>query len=246
MTSNIPQRAPIPRPEAGSRSGQGLVEYALLLVLVTIGLVLVLQIFGISVRDVYCQAASAIRGEQVCADREACVDEFEASRDAWRDRSGAWTVEGGRLCTSGVALSFNQCSMRAGERDYTVRLSGADLAQGNGYGIFFRTSDSEGAYDGYTFQYDPGYAGGAYIFRKWVNGRELSPFAVNRVPGKQWHNSPHEVEVVVEGDEFTAYVDGEAVLTGVDGTYTEGGIGLRSWDNTRVCFERFAIGDAPR
>ncbi len=229
-----------------SMLGQGMVEYGLLLVLVTVGLVVVLQLFGISVRDVYCDAATAFKGESACNEREECVDEFASAGNAWENRSGKWRVKNDQMCTANTALSFNACSLQTNKKDYTVKLDSAELAKGNGYGVFFRVTRPDGAYNGYTFQYDPGYAGGAYIFRKWVNGRELSPFAVNRAPGKQWHNSPHDVEVVVDGDTFTAYVDGEAVLTGVDDTYAEGGVGLRSWDSTRVCFERFALGEVNR
>lgn len=235
----------VPTPTHFER-GQGFVEYGLLLVLVGIGIILILQLFGISVRDVYCEAATAFGGENACAEREECADEFESASNAWNNRSGRWNVENGQMCTSNYAITFNACSMASNSKDYSVKLDGADLTQGDGYGIFFRTTKPDGEYNGYTFQYDPGYGGGSYIFRKWVNGRELSPFAVSRTPGRQWHNNPHDVEVVVDGDTFTAYVDGEAVLTGVDDTYSEGGVGIRSWDSTQVCFDRFALGDVPK
>jgi len=100
--------------------------------------------------------------------------------------------------------------------------------------------------NGYVFQYDPGYYPGAFIIRKWVNGRELSaPIAVAKAPGYDWYSSPRDIEVVVEGDTFTAYVDGVEVLTATDSTYATGGSGLRNWDSTKVCFDQFGMQSAP-
>ncbi len=228
-----------------SSPGQGFVEYSLLSALVTIGIILTLQLFGISVRDLYCDANTALGGESACIQQESCVDDFTNDDGPWKTRKGEWEVEDGQLCTSKRAITFNTCSMDHGEEDYTVKVDGANLTEGKGYGIFFRMTKPDKKYNGYTFQYDPGYHGGAFIFRKWVNGRELKPFAVKRARDYDWHDTSHDVEVFVQGDTFTAYIDGEAVLTGTDDTYSEGGIGLRSWDGTEVCFERFAIGPAP-
>lgn len=226
--------------------GQGLVEYALLLALIAIGVVLILQLFGISVRDVYCDAAAALGGGEACAEQERCVDDFVGDGGEWNNRWGKWEVKDDQMCTSHGALSFNGCTMNDGSsnKDYTIKLDGATLKRGNGYGVFFRTTKPDKRFNGYTFQYDPGYAGGAFIFRKWVHGRELRPFAVTSARGYDWYNTPRDIEIVVKGNTFTAYIDGEAVLTGTDDTYSEGGVGLRSWDGTQVCFDRFAIGSA--
>jgi hypothetical protein len=58
-------------------------------------------------------------------------------------------------------------------------------------------------------------------------------------------STPRDIEVVIKGDTFTAYINGEAVLTGIDDTYSEGRAGLRTWNATEICFDRFAIGSAP-
>jgi hypothetical protein len=100
--------------------------------------------------------------------------------------------------------------------------------------------------NGYSFQYDPGYYPGSFIFRKWVNGREIAtPFAVSKAPGFDWYSAPRDVRVVVKGDTFTAYVDGQPVLTAQDSTYTSGGTGLRTWDSTQVCFDQFGLNSLP-
>ena len=58
--------------------GQGLVEYALLVSLLVIGIVLVLNLFGLSVSDVYCNVSKSISGSQeVCtAEKVYCEDTF--------------------------------------------------------------------------------------------------------------------------------------------------------------------------
>ncbi len=232
------------RPE----KGQGLVEYALLVALVAIAIILVLQLTGVRLSDVYCSVASGITGEETCAQGEEnyCSDDFSSEKlDGWDTLTGAWKTDDGRACTRGTALAFNECSLNMDAADYTVNLEGAALTKGNGYGIVFRATDTGGKFNGYTFQYDPGYGGGAFIFRKWVDGRELSPFAVAPAKGFDWYGSPKDIQLVVNGDQFTAYVDGQPVLTGTDSTYKEGGVGLRSWDGSEACFDDFDISPVP-
>lgn len=224
--------------------GQGLVEYALLVALLTVGLILVLQISGVRLSDVFCTIGSTLTGEDTCNEEGtiACSDDFSDGMKDWESQNGAWKAEDGRVCTSGVATTFDNCSASLNLTNYTINLKDVELTKGNGYGVFFRTTiDKKGKYNGYTFQYDPGYAGGAFIFRKWVNGKELAPFAVAPAKGFDWYGSGKDVSISVNGDEFTAYVDGKAVLTGKDSSYTEGGAGLRSWDGSNVCIDEFNI-----
>jgi hypothetical protein len=124
--------------------------------------------------------------------------------------------------------------------DYTITVNGAVLNQGNGYGIWFRATNVEKV-NGYTFQYDPGHGYGAFIMRKWVNGNELSPFAVAYAPGYNWTTTPRQVQIVAKGNTFTAYVDGKQVLQGTDSTYTQGGVGFRTWDNTTARFGNISV-----
>lgn len=49
------------------------------------------------------------------------------------------------------------------------------------------------------------------------------------------------VSVVVQGSEYTAYVDGVKVLTGTDKTFKSGGVGLRTWDGTEATFTEFTV-----
>lgn len=226
--------------------GQGLVEYGLLIALVAIGVILVLQMFGISVQDIYCQAATSLGGGESCQiESEYCKDDFAGNMDDWDNLYRPAAVQNGQLCMNRYSMMFNKCSIKENDSDYSVNISGANLNRGNGYGVYFRTTNDHRRQNGYIFQYDPGFRGGAFLFRKWINGRETAPFARAYVPGYQWHGKPRNVQVVVEGNTFTAYVDGEVVLTASDDTYTEGGAGFRTWNGTEVCFDDFFLGTLP-
>ncbi|MFZ5819132.1 MAG: family 16 glycoside hydrolase [Chloroflexota bacterium] len=235
-----------------SQRGQGLGEYALLLVLVAIGVLLLLQLMGISVREAYCRTIEAITGSPACAPQEYCGDDFTGGMDAWRTALGQPTSQDGKLCLQDENRTFNNCSMEQGQGDYVIRMDDVVLDKGNGYGVFFRTTDTSDGASGYIFQYDPGmkYHGyapnGAYIIRRWVNGREVwTPIAAAPLPDGSVYDTPHDIEIIVEGDTFTVNVDGQQVLQATDSTYDSGGVGLRSWDSTQVCSGGYSLLPAP-
>jgi hypothetical protein len=160
---------------------------------------------------------------------------------AWTIVNGNWRNENGQLCGGGRE---GRIFVPLSERNYVINVRMALLQQGNGYGIYFRATNFDRV-DGYTFQYDPGYSPGAFLFRKWVRGNELSPFARNNAPGYTWHNVSRQIRIEVNGNTFTAYVDGQRVLTGSDNTYTYGGVGFRTWDATQVCFDDLTVDPLP-
>lgn len=214
--------------------GQGLIEYALLIALVSSVVILSLSVMGIGVKDIYCGIVENLGGSDVC--RSAFAEDFSDISD-WVSSWGKWDNSNDELCGSRWGGIFNEDF--SGD-DYTVNVGKANLAQGKGYGVYFRTQDYKKP-NGYIFQYDPGWGGGAFLFRKWVNGHELSPFAVQRAPGFDWHGEDHNIQLVVEGDTFKAYVDGQEMLSASDSTYSEGGVGFRVWDRTKVCFDDLSI-----
>jgi hypothetical protein len=229
-----------------STKGQGLVEYVLIAALIISGVLIALEMTGYTLREAYCRAAEGLGSEKACAESEEeiyCEDDFTGS-DGWPSQYGRWTNEDGQLCTGRNAKSYSACSesMKNNE-DYSIKLDGAQLDKGNGYGLFFRGTDLDKRTDGYIVQYDPGWGGGSIIMRKWINGKETPPFAVKKMPGYDWYGEPHDMQLDVEGDTFTFILDGEEVLVGKDDTYTEGGVGLRSWDGTEVCFDNISIGE---
>ena len=224
--------------------GQGLTEYVLILASIVVGALLVLELTGYSVRDVYCTAARGLGAEDVCAGEQVyCQDDF-VNLDNWETNWGTFTNQDGQICTSGSAKNYNTCSQNMDNMsDYSVTLTDAQLNAGNGYGVFFRGTDLDGRTDGYIVQYDPGWGGGSIIMRKWIDGRELPPFATYRMPDYDWYSEPHDLRVDVNGNTFTVYLNDEKVLVGEDDTYTEGGVGLRSWDSTEICLDGIAISE---
>lgn len=226
------------RREHSDARGQALTEYILLIGLLLLVCVLGLASLGVSVRDMYCAVAVALGMDASCTNY--LYDDF-SDLDGWDIDRGDWRIDDGQLCAGpGEGRIFRDVSAD----DYVINIDSATLFQGNGYAVFFRVTNPP-RFNGYSFQYDPG-LGGAFVFRKWVNGRELwPPFAKARVKGYDWWNTPRQIKLVIKGDTFAAYVDGEPVLTATDATYSEGGIGLRTWNNTIVCLDDLSVTRIP-
>jgi fructan beta-fructosidase len=227
--------------------GQGLAEYGLLLTAVALTAVGILSLLGVQVSDLFCQVADELGGEGSC-DNLLFFDDFSDGGAQWHSFFGHddnWTFNDGdnpNLCHTGSGGDVILADGSEGS-DYTINTD-ANLSSGNGYGLFFRTSQNDnGRIEGYTFQYDPGYGGGQFIMRKWVNGYELwPPFATANAPqGYDWRNVDRQVEVDVSGTVFTAKIDGEEVLVGSDDSYTEGSAGLRAWSSSQACFDNFSV-----
>lgn len=214
-------------------AGQSFTELAILLGLVAAVVVVGLTLTGEGTRDALCRTASAFGVE--CGD--LLRDDF-SSLDNWSIQNGRWQIRDGRLCIDGPGRIYRPLD----RNDYVINVDLARITKGNGYGIFFR--DSGGAkFNGYSFQYDPGYGRGAFIIRKWINGNELSmPIArVDAPRGYDWYGADRQVQVEVRGDTFTAYIDGQPVVQARDRSFTSGGIGFRSWDNTSACFDNLSV-----
>lgn len=229
------------------KQGQGLAEYGLLIMAVALTTVAILSLLGVRVGDVICQVAEGIGVGEAC-NNLLFSDDFSQGADKWHSIFGkddSWTFTEGddpKLCYTGSGSDFLMADGSEGS-DYVVKTD-ANLITGNGYGVQFRTTQNDnGRLEGYTFQYDPGYRGGQFIMRKWVNGYELwPPFAAASPPsGYDWHDVERQAEVHVEGNTFTAVMDGEEVLVGQDDTYTKGDAGLRIWSSGNACFDNFSV-----
>jgi Flp pilus assembly pilin Flp len=232
--------------------GQGLVEYVLLLALLAIGAVLVMSLMGISVSDAYCRAANAISPGKACKELQTyCQDNFEGDTKGWKPINGNTSTRNGKMCFSNYMQTLNQCSMKIPESDYDINMNGVVLTQGNGYGVYFRSTLDSNGLDGYAFQYDPGATGngnkkGALLIRRWINGVEVStPIAIAPLSGSTTYNVPHDFKINVKGDTFTVFMDGKQILNAKDSTYPSGGTGLRSWDSTSACFDDFSVNQTP-
>ena len=230
--------------------GQGLVEYALILVLVVIAVVIVLTVTGNSVSDVYCSVLRGLGSDsETCgaASSAYCDDGFNNLSDWEFVRSGEdkWHTQGGQMCMTADSYrdyAYSTCSKDLPVDDYVIHLTGAELSQGPGYGVFFRLQEYDDTPTGYAFQYDKGSSG--FVFRRWTNGTEKTIAYRKMGSDYNWYDVSRDIEIRVKGSEFKAYVDGEWVLTATDSAYSSGGAGFRTWWDTNVCFDSMDISAA--
>jgi hypothetical protein len=171
-------------------------------------------------------------------------DNFSGKGDLkkWRLVGSTWTKDDGALLAGYPRPKGEERAFAEGVRgaDLTIKTK-ATLFQGDGYGLIFRaTGDLE---TGYTFQFEPGYEGGQFTMRKWVNGYELWPPIASAKPSKgfDWDGVEHEIQLDAAGSSFTAKIDGKAVLQARDSSYSSGGVGLRVWGSTQAAFDSFAV-----
>ncbi len=227
------------RKKSNFQVGQGLVEYILLLgiALMTFGS---LHMLGFTVRGAYCSVTDLFGIRPAVCDSILLWEADFTDLESWNITQGrGWMLQDGRMLITqpGEHRAFTGDDSW---EDYTVHVGDAVLYEGAGYGVYFRVSD-EPDINGYAFQYDPGYAD-SFIIRKVVDGRELHPpIAVSRAPaGFAWYNTPHQIQIEVRGDTYTAYVDGTEVVTATDESNPTGRIGLRGW-RTDAEFENLSV-----
>ena len=243
---SYPFQKPINQKSLLSQSGQGLVEYALIIVGVVLVVILAITFFGEEISEVYCQVTGELGGDDCTVESASyCSDEFKNNKGWEFTRSGedSWTFDEGAMCMSKNTYkdyAFNTCSQELPSDDFVIRLSGASLTQGSGYGVFFRLQDVSTEPSGYAFQYDKG--AGGFVFRKWTDGKEKT-IKYQRAPDFDFYAEKHDIEVHVKGEMFQAYIDGELILEASDSTYPmgNGGVGFRTWGNARTCFDGFAV-----
>ncbi len=232
-------------------SGQGLLEYGLIMALAVVALILILQLFGISLRDVYCAVVSMFSSSGTCAisakPAALCEDDFSQGLTGWQSTGSAPQIKSGNFCWRSTQ-TFNQCSMEKELRDYVIHLEDVVIDQGSGFGVFFRTTFGQQGASGYVFQYDPGmksygFSNGAFLIRRWMNGKEIwKPIAQAEIPADfAVYNTPHDIDIVIQGATFTVLIDGEKILEVTDHVYKDGGVGFRAWSNTTACTSHFSI-----
>ena len=233
--------------------GQGLVEYGLILILVALVVILAITQLGNTTRDKVDEVSSALDAEFTPGPDQGTYCESDmTSSDGWQYEGAgtdSWQIIDGKMCRdtkNQMGFAYSQCSqteqMRNAE-DYVIYIEDVVLSKGDGFGIMFRLQDYDANPNGYAFQYDPGMHG--IVFRKWVNGWEIwNPLAFKQLDNYEWYDVPRDIKISVEGKTMKAYIDGELMLTAKDDTYSSGGVGLRTWSNTLVCFEDFSINEA--
>ncbi len=236
------------------QSGAETLEFLVVVFLLAIAVIPALYLFAPSLKNTICNIVNSISGTTSdCAGGAATIfqDDFSTCPGAWGSLTGSLSCVDGRKC-SGVNQNVLTLANDTNGQDYTISTN-AQLKSGNGYGIVFRASGpsvgNAKPTNGYSFQYDPGL--GKLVFRKYVNGVEKEPFASYKPtepPAYDWWGGPRDIKVVVKGNTFTAYVDGQQMLEATDNDFTSGQAGLRTWygndkagRGNQSCFDDFKV-----
>lgn len=244
-------------------SGQGIVEYALIMVLVSLVTVGSMSAMGVNMRDVYQNVADAFGGNQGSiinpdgpigqALRNFYANTFDEDMNDWSTAEwrklfgGRWRVQDGKLIGDRDAAAFLDNFNRD---NYTLTATGIkfdnDKKNWLGGQLFFR-ADPE-TRDGYVFQIEKrNYGKDTQIyFRKYVNGYQIDPpLASAPIPaGFDWDN-PTDIQIKVDGDTFTAYMDGGEVLQTTDSSYKSGTVGVASNQGSMMEIDDILIDENP-
>lgn len=226
--------------------GQGLVEYVLLLLLLGSAIILALSISGVSLSELY---ADAVDGLGLSGTDAACAVLGQAGEDWQAFKDGFW--KGGIAQVDG---RYAVCPLCGGllpgnpGSDYSIDMSGVTIQNiqptWNGYGVSFRSNYDKGGLDGYMFEVEQVNKNkpAQIYFSKWVNGKQIQPpLSIATAPANfDWENPP-DFQVEVQGDTFTAYLDGKQMLTAKDSTYKEGGVGAISNHGTQLTFDNLVV-----
>jgi hypothetical protein len=232
--------------------GQGLIEFALIIAMLAITTMLSLNLMGVSIQETYAKIIEALTGDNICQTYYA--NSFDNYLDDWKrlKTPGFWKgnfkIKDGQLIGDPLgALMLNQYS----GSDYLINITDPQLKQTsttwNGYGVIFRADyDKNDRLDGYMFEVekvdknDPG----LMYFSKWENGYQIKPpLSAVKVPPKFDWNKPGDLSVSVQGNTFTAYLNGEKVLETQDNTYDAGKVGIAVNAGSRLFLNDFGIND---
>jgi len=221
--------------------GQGIVEYAVILGLIALVVVLALGAMGISVGDVYAAVVKALGGEVSCktyyhSDFGREIPSWIEIKNSFWGKFGSWQVKDGKLVSprSGAMLLNGYSGS-----DYNISLSGIRLANQssawNGYGVMFRSSlDAKNRLNGYMFEFErrtPNEPVTMY-FSYWVGGTQvvMNPPGKMVIPANSGWDNPANLTVSVQGNTFVASMNGKKIMEATDpkNLYTEGAVGVAS------------------
>ncbi len=241
------------RIQVARRRGQGIVEYAVILGLIALVVVLALGAMGISVGDVYAAIVKALGGEVDCktyyhSDFGTPPTWTEIKNTFW-GKYGQWQVKDGKLISprSGAML-LNEYS----GSDYNISLNGIRLANQssawNGYGVMFRSSlDAKNRLNGYMFEFErrtPKEPVTMY-FSYWVGGKQvvMTPPGKMTVPANSGWDNPANLSISVQGNTFVASMNGKKIMEATDpkNLYTDGAVGLASNAGSSIVVDDVAV-----
>lgn len=235
------------------RKGQGIVEYAVILGLIALVVVLALGAMGISVGDVYAAIVKALGVEVDCktyyhSDFSTPPSWTEIKNSFWGNY-GHWQAKDGKLISprSGAMLLNNYSGS-----DYNISLNGIRLANKtaswNGYGVMFRSSlDAKSRLNGYMFEFERRTVREpvTMYFSYWVGGKQvvLTPPGKMVIPPKSGWDNPANLTISVQGNTFVASMNGKKIMEAADpkNLYTEGAVGVASNLGSSIVVDDMAV-----
>lgn len=143
----------------------------------------------------------------------------------------------------GKVLELKGRLVKTGEsnwKDYTVETEFkiSNAGEHEGPEVLFRMQDDDNYY---VFWTETQPTGTNYILAKFVDGQkfDLKQRSSNvKIDDNAWH----KLKISIQGNDFTAYLDDENVMTTtVDGTFNSGGIGLMSHPFSSIYFDNVAV-----
>ena len=238
----------MPKHIRNTTRGQGLVEYALVIVGIALAAILIMRVTGVRVSDIYCQAAGALGAEGACAQTGCSLAFDDASTlddwNAWDAKIGNLTVEDGKLCNTGNQMNyFAACAEGgfdgAGYSDFTATLDGIQINNYNnglhpGFDFTFR-SDGQG--NAYWLTYSG--KANSILFWKQVNGTRIL-MGSEPVPSS-WVNEELTLKLTVEGNTFSAYRNDTLIISVSDDAYDAGFFGWRNKPGSSTCINGMII-----
>lgn len=239
-----------------SQAGQSVVEYAVIIALVIVGMILAVTVFGEELEAAYCGIANALGAENCSFQAEAAVPcdfQFEEGDnfDNWITAGGyGQTVEikGGYAVFSGgqrgQMLYTHECSEEYGNNDIVIDAKEVTVEPIKGFGIstFILMFRSQGTNNGYKFVYYPPPWNLMVVYTVYEGRHILLDYGW--APGEM-RSQPNDFQIRVVGNEITAYINNQFVLQGFDSKYPEGSVGIHNGSNTRTTIGSFTVKPIP-
>ncbi len=247
------------------QTGQGLLEYGLLITLAVLAVILILTLLGVDIRQVYSDLICALSGEQAVVYQPGGnwnlgKDWVPVSGGIWKN-SWATTPEGqlvGNTDQKKAGATAILLNKKLGD-DFSVTLDmgqvvnttnkNPNAAVYNGFGIIFRASNPS-KLNGYMFEIEQVKTGQpAYLyFREWQNGNQIGSnqtgnLAYAPVPKGFDLSNPGQIRLDVSGDTFTAYINGVKVLEARDDTFKSGSLGLAVNQGSKATINDLSVED---
>lgn len=167
------------------------------------------------------------------------ADHFDKTiiNDKWNVIEGPWSFETGKLTVSKGA-GYKAIANNTSVSDFTLETD-INLADQDGdAGVLFRVNGAAPGADnvkGYYAGVSANGTGSVFLGRMNNNYTELKKAAVTIKPNTSYH-----LKVTGVGNKIQVYVNDDLVLEQTDGTFTEGSIGIRSY-NSQPLFDNLMV-----